>query len=740
MNRSAYRTEVLRGRGPVMNTTMDFFAAAQTRIDICTKAVSPEASDPIGMLAKPFLEAGKRGVRLRLIGNFAKDDLAVLGSFSEGLELRHLDSITSDFGVSDTEYLAIPGTWESSVPRALFSTATSSPSSSTTKPSSRCYGTSQSPRKSRIKNLEEGHVKTETRIVRGEEAVVNLVASFLSRAAMGRPNPYAYGVSDKDSTVRAAEGYFDGARKLLAEYPNFRILHITDVQPENMESVKRLVQAGYQVRHIDGNKIRFSVSNDEYIETTHSRSAGGIPDEIVWGNDSQLVAQGARIFEVLWSNALPSDARIRELEGGTSQGTMKIIQSPTDAQKLYLEMVAAAKEEILLLLPTTNAFHRDENIGIVDLLMAAGKRGVRVSILSPVDESIAGRYPSFILKPDKDQGVRTEEGRAISLRRISQARTQKTVTILVVDGSSSLIMEESDPSSVSFANALGFATYSTTSPTVRASMRFFDRLRDEADLREKEEAALEREMNSRKQAELLQDILSHDIRNYNQIAKSSAEMLKIDLSESASPPKDADSLIDAIIRASDGSTELIDRAKKLAKAISSQDSPLRPTFTAASLQRAVSLVTKAHQDKEISVSLTVPEGATVLADELLDEVFTNLLSNAVKYTEGERVSVAILAKEEEDGAQAMRTLSMPAAPGRKYWRIDIIDEGRGIPDDMKEKVFKRYSTASSGSGLGLSIVHALVTGRYKGGVRITNRVESDYSRGTIVQLWLPEAI
>ena len=593
------------------------------------------------------------------------------------------------------------------------------------------------PIESRIRELGLGRMLPETRIIKGEEQVVDLVGSFMARAASSTPPAFAYGISDKESTRRAAGVYHEPARRLFGEHPDFKILHITDIQRENLDSVKTLVRAGYEVRHVDGNRIRLSVSKGEYLETIHSREPGGIPDEILWSTDPQLVAQGTRIFDSLWSHALPSELRIREIEDGVGQDTMKIIRNPDETQALYSGLVAAAKYDILLLLPTSNAFHRDEKIGIMDSIRTVAEKGTRVSILSPIDDLIAERYADFILPPNKEQGVRTDEGRAVSLRRIPQAKTQSAVSILVVDGTSTLIMEERNPSSPSFTDALGFATFSTTSPTVRSSIRFFERMRDETDLRESKEAALEKERNTRRQAELLQDILSHDIRNYNQVARANAEMLRMDLAGSKSLEGDADSLIETIIRATDGSTELIDRAKKLSRALSTQATQLRPTDVGASLQRAISLVTKAYVDKAITLSQSVPEGASVLADELLDEVFTNILSNAVKYTPGRDVSVWV--KAEEDGGR-----SPPQGPGAEtanqtYWKVGIADRGRGIPDQMKEKVFTRYATASSGSGLGLSIVHALVTGRYRGKVKVSNRVENSSSEGTLIEVWLPGA-
>jgi hypothetical protein len=50
--------------------------------------------------------------------------------------------------------------------------------------------------------------------------------------------------------------------------------------------------------------------------------------------------------------------------------------------------VKSAKEEVLLLLPTTNAFLREERIGILQLLReAAAERRVNVRILTPINNN-----------------------------------------------------------------------------------------------------------------------------------------------------------------------------------------------------------------------------------------------------------------------------------------------------------------------------------------------------------------
>jgi len=121
-------------------------------------------------------------------------------------------------------------------------------------------------------------------------------------------------------------------------------------------------------------------------------------------------------------------------------------------------------------------------------------------------------------------------------------------------------------------------------------------------------------------------------------------------------------------------------------------------------------------------------GACVLADDMHEEVFSNMFLNTVNYTEGNNVPIEIGIEESNlKGRNGM------------FWKISIIDHGKGIPDELKQHAFTRYLNAASGTGLGLSTVYALVVERYSGHVNISNTVQGDYSKGTRIELWLQKA-
>jgi signal transduction histidine kinase len=75
-------------------------------------------------------------------------------------------------------------------------------------------------------------------------------------------------------------------------------------------------------------------------------------------------------------------------------------------------------------------------------------------------------------------------------------------------------------------------------------------------------------------------------------------------------------------------------------------------------------------------------------------VFSNLLKNAIQ---------AIPRN------QKVRYVSVSATSDRDYVHINFTDNGMGIPEEIRDRIFlPNFTTKSSGSGLGLAIVNNIV--------------------------------
>ncbi len=141
------------------------------------------------------------------------------------------------------------------------------------------------------------------------------------------------------------------------------------------------------------------------------------------------------------------------------------------------------------------------------------------------------------------------------------------------------------------------------------------------------------------------------------------------------------------------------------------------------LQKAAEVVRPVAEDKRQRFVTELSElYLPVYADrELLGQAVVNLLSNAVKYTP-EGGTVRLRSRLDEDVAV-----------------IEVQDTGIGIPEEALPHVFDRFyrvpqnNKAASGTGLGLALVHYIVTDVHNGSISVTSKVD----QGTCFSVRLP---
>jgi two-component system, OmpR family, sensor histidine kinase VicK len=71
---SNQKTEVLRGGQNVVNTVLQFTSKARSRIDACVDYTRPSLAVEIEQLKKAFLDAKKRGVKLRYVTEITNEN------------------------------------------------------------------------------------------------------------------------------------------------------------------------------------------------------------------------------------------------------------------------------------------------------------------------------------------------------------------------------------------------------------------------------------------------------------------------------------------------------------------------------------------------------------------------------------------------------------------------------------------------------------------------------------------
>jgi len=147
-----------------------------------------------------------------------------------------------------------------------------------------------------------------------------------------------------------------------------------------------------------------------------------------------------------------------------------------------------------------------------------------------------------------------------------------------------------------------------------------------------------------------------------------------------------------------------------------------PVAVPGLIREAVRSVSATATGRGIEVTASTQDGPLLRADPLrLQQIMDNLLSNAIKFScRGGKVRVS-------------------AWPEGQMWRIDVTDEGIGIPADELGTLFGRFVRGTNarmaglpGTGLGLSVVKA-ITELHGGRVDVESTVEL----GSTFSVFLP---
>jgi K+-sensing histidine kinase KdpD len=246
-------------------------------------------------------------------------------------------------------------------------------------------------------------------------------------------------------------------------------------------------------------------------------------------------------------------------------------------------------------------------------------------------------------------------------------------------------------------------------------------------------------MKEKKHSELLLDLVTHDIGNYHQIIQTSLELVISVLKKNKTNvlPQDSEKIFSFLTTAKNAlmrSQSFVDNIRTLERLYRQKDLKLVSRNLPDAINDAYSTVERTLCDnnphgKKISLSMAQvgghPLDINIMAEDLLDEIFINLFSNTIKYTDSSEVKIDVTIRDYFIGET-------------KYWMITISDYGKGIPDSMKKELFERFYSKAKGSGLGLSIVRALVE-RYRGKIWVGDKVYEDYTKGTTFGMIFPAA-
>jgi PAS domain S-box-containing protein len=231
---------------------------------------------------------------------------------------------------------------------------------------------------------------------------------------------------------------------------------------------------------------------------------------------------------------------------------------------------------------------------------------------------------------------------------------------------------------------------------------------------------------AKKEIEMLNDLMFHDINNFNFATLNYIQMTIGNPDISPESRAHLEKSLHLIKQTAD----LIEGVKKLTKIDFMTTKDFVDVDLVGALNRVIAGIENSFPSKSVSVNVRTPPMALIFANKLVDEIFINLLTNAAKYDPHAEVEVDVeCEKVLEDG--------------KAFWRVSVADHGVGVPDDKKELLFKKYlrlmpEAKVSGTGLGLSICKALVD-KFEGRIWVEDRVPGKSELGAKFVVALPVA-
>ena len=288
-----------------------------------------------------------------------------------------------------------------------------------------------------------------------------------------------------------------------------KIRVVTEVTSNNISYCKKMMEV-CELRHLDGLRTNFAIADGKEA-LLHGVSQENDPlSQAIITSAKALVQAQEYMFENLWKSAIPAQLKIKEIEEGTKPPFIETLRDAVEIQKVGIDIVKSAKQEIqMLLLPNdsrsgNNTFLTQERKQLItELFKVTMLNGIAVRILTSKDmhEQIgklieAQKQQEIIAERNYEQEVKDKQGGGrgsiaaahakgkLEIRLVDnllqqQQRLQTKVSILIVDSKICLSEDLKGYSN----GPLPLATYSNSESTVLSYTSIFETLWTQTELK-----------------------------------------------------------------------------------------------------------------------------------------------------------------------------------------------------------------------------------------------------------------
>ena len=667
-NIDSHRTsEILYGAENAVGRGVQFMQNVNRKMDIFFDHKAPSIVINIEEYRNGYGDIRRRGAKIRAFTEITKENLPYCKELMKIVdELRHLDGVKGGIAVSESEYMATTILQESKpLTEVIYSNV-----KEVVEQGQYIFDTlwnSTISAEQKIKEIEEGVTRYETRIIENPDEVIKEIGRLTAS-------------SNKLDTCLTSGGlqyshdyFFDIKKKLLekqrrGEHKGIR--YITNIDNDNLHISNLYLECGIQIRHMKNlPPMSFGVSDKEIAVTIEKMEGGKRIQSLLISNERLYVRHFTSLFEEIWRNGIDAATQIKNIAEGHELTNVDVIQNPEESLRKAWTLVGSAKEEVLLMFATASAFRRQVKMGGLQVMLRAIQENhAKVRILIPDDGSAAELVEQ--INRVLPQGS----------FRIMDGSLNTSITAVIADRKQLMLFELKDDTKETSYEAAGLALHLDSRTLALSYASLIDNLWKQTELYEK------LAVHDKMQKEFI-NIAAHELRTPIQPILGLSGLLQ-DLVHKEQEKLYVEMILRNARRLEKLTEDLLDVTR-----IESHSFHLNKDHF--NLKDVILAQTKDYQkqadDDRIELHYNQKD-VSVNADKArITQVIANLLRNAICFTEGGGL------------------ISITADTKNAQVVVSISDTGSGISPEIYPKLFTKFVTKSEkGTGLGLFISRSII--------------------------------
>jgi len=304
---AAEKTEVLQGLDKTTEAIIEFLYSAEVSMNICADHTWPSVAMGVEIYKKGLFELKTRKVKFRTITDVTKDNIEYCKELMQIAELRHLDGIKGNFGISEKAYTASATLQEAT----LLQQVVYSNVKAILEQQQYVFETLWNkaiPAEQRLREIEEGIEAEVFETITNHEVVsqilVDLAKSVKKEALFFLPNDKAMVSIDK-------LGIVDYLIKASQKSDTTIIRVVCPLSNENAEVTNKIAKNAPRIQILNGNNYKYGiyiVDNQKALRVELKvPSADTFSEAIgfaVYSNRPSTVSFFRSVFGLLWNERM----------------------------------------------------------------------------------------------------------------------------------------------------------------------------------------------------------------------------------------------------------------------------------------------------------------------------------------------------------------------------------------------------------------------------------------------------